>query len=187
MELKTLFWVIVISYWLGYRIPVIIYKKFQAHLVKRKRLVLVGELPLLISLIFYGYFAYYLATNPLSVGNTFVGLAITLFIFSAVFNEWGRVVLGKQWSSAARILKKHRLVQEGPYSLVRHPMYFANLLMMVSGLVIVRAWLMLLLFLANFLVLLYRIKVEEEELSKTFKEEYRNYQKRAKKLIPFIW
>ena len=73
----------------------------------------------------------------------------------------------------------------GPYRFVRHPMYTAVLLAAMS-LVSHRpdfasaiAWVLLLA------VLLAKINIEEAQLLKKF-SEYRAYQERTKKLIPWI-
>jgi protein-S-isoprenylcysteine O-methyltransferase Ste14 len=40
--------------------------------------------------------------------------------------------LGKQWSFAARLVEEHKLVTEGPYGLVRNPIYTGMLGMLVA-------------------------------------------------------
>jgi protein-S-isoprenylcysteine O-methyltransferase Ste14 len=37
----------------------------------------------------------------------------------------GLGILGRQWSLEARVLEGHRLIVEGPYRYVRHPIYAA--------------------------------------------------------------
>ena len=187
METKLIFALIIIVYWLFYRIPTVIVKKVQTHVVKRKRLNLVGELPLLISLIFYGVFVYFLINTSIKIGTNVLAIAIVLFVTSAVLNEWSRIVLGKQWSGSARIIQDHKLIREGPYSLCRHPMYFANLLMMFSGIFVMRSGIMFVLFTLNFFILIYRMRVEEEELIREFGKEYESYKKDVKGLIPLIY
>ena len=48
------------------------------------------------------------------VGVMLVGLALTW---------WARMQLGRLWSSAITRKEEHRLVETGPYALVRHPIY----------------------------------------------------------------
>src|SRR5262245_4606865 len=48
--------------------------------------------------------------------------------------------LGKQWSLAARVLEGHKLVTEGPYSVVRNPIYTGMLGMLVATGLVVSHW-----------------------------------------------
>ena len=187
MELRLVFAFIIAAYWASYRIPVIVKKKLQDHLVEKKRLKIIGELPLVISLVFYINLTYSLLNLTHALSSLRCLAAIGTFCLSATFNEWARTTLGKQWSGATRILKDHRLIRKGPYSLARHPMYFANLLMMISGLIIFQKWSLVSLFITNFGILVYRIKIEEEELENKFGQSFKAYQKKVKKIIPFFY
>ena len=61
---------------------------------------------------------------PSAVGWVMVGLIVIGFAFC----WWGRIHLGRLWS--ARITRKegHRIVDTGPYAIVRHPIYTGILL-----------------------------------------------------------
>jgi protein-S-isoprenylcysteine O-methyltransferase Ste14 len=39
------------------------------------------------------------------------------------FCWWARLRLGRLWSSAVTLKEDHRLIEDGPYGLVRHPIY----------------------------------------------------------------
>jgi protein-S-isoprenylcysteine O-methyltransferase Ste14 len=87
---------------------------------------------------------------------------------------------------APEVARGARLVTTGPYRSIRHPMYSAVLLITVA-LVLSRftvarltVWLMLL---AVFLV---KLQHEEVLLAKRFKE-YTAYQRRTKRLVPFVY
>jgi protein-S-isoprenylcysteine O-methyltransferase Ste14 len=45
-----------------------------------------------------------------------------------VFCWWARVHLGKMWSANITLKEEHRIVDTGPYALVRHPIYSGILL-----------------------------------------------------------
>jgi protein-S-isoprenylcysteine O-methyltransferase Ste14 len=78
-----------------------------------------------------------------------------------------------------------RLIQSGPYRLVRHPMYFGGIMLAYGWALVVHGWLTL--GYATVIVIFLDIKSRREErwLMEKF-PEYRDYQKRVRKLIPFI-
>jgi len=60
-------------------------------------------------------------------------LVVALVIIS-VWTMWSALrALGRQWSLQARVLEDHKLVREGPYRFVRHPIYSGILGMIVAG------------------------------------------------------
>lgn len=182
--MKYIFIAIVAGYWLFFRIPAIIKKKMKKGEIEVKREKLIGELPLLLSLIYYAL-ACVLAWYTVFEIITF-SIGIGLFIFAAAFNEWARCLLGKQWSGAVQILKKHKLIASGPYRFVRHPMYFANILLALGAVIALRNIYMLILMLVFFPpILFYRAKEEEKELEKKFGVEWEKYKKHTPMIIPF--
>jgi protein-S-isoprenylcysteine O-methyltransferase Ste14 len=46
-----------------------------------------------------------------------------LTLAGILFTWWGRIHLGRLWSSAITRKEDHRVVDSGPYALVRHPIY----------------------------------------------------------------
>jgi len=54
-----------------------------------------------------------------TLGWAMVALALAGFLFM----WWARIFLGKLWSAGVRIKADHRVIDSGPYSLVRHPIY----------------------------------------------------------------
>jgi protein-S-isoprenylcysteine O-methyltransferase Ste14 len=107
---------------------------------------------------------------------------------SVVLHSWARQAIRGQFSGHLQIQPEHRLIQSGPYRIVRHPAYLGYLLMALgiaigySSLVACAAVLALLLP-----GLVYRIGVEEKLLSNEFGDEYRQYASSKKRLIPGVW
>src|SRR5690242_7259602 len=50
-----------------------------------------------------------------------VGTIVTFF--GLLLAVWSRVHLGRYWSGMVVLKEGHRLIQTGPYRLVRHPLY----------------------------------------------------------------
>ncbi|MGE5605923.1 MAG: methyltransferase family protein [Bacteroidota bacterium] len=99
---------------------------------------------------------------------------------------WARVMLGRNWSGNVVIQKNHQLIQEGPYSLVRHPIYFGVILLVFgSAIVLAGLWGMLITIIIS-LGLYQKAKLEEKLLMEQFPDKYLEYKKLVKRLIPFI-
>ena len=96
--------------------------------------------------------------------------------------------LGNNWSGTLEIRDGHQLVESGLYKYVRHPMYMVFWLNALSQLFITSNWLVGGLALMAVLILcIARIPEEEQMLIETFGDDYRNYMKRTKRLIPYIY
>lgn len=96
--------------------------------------------------------------------------------------------LGKQWSLTARVVEGHRLVTEGPYRIVRNPIYTGMLGMLIATGLAVSHPLGLLLGLIIFLIGTFiRVRSEEKLLSEEFGQEFEDYARRVYALIPGIY
>lgn len=86
-----------------------------------------------------------------------------------------------------RINHEHQLITNGLFQFVRHPLYSGVALMGVGlGLISLSIYGSLFI-LAGLILVIPRIRIEEDMLVQEFKEGYRAYQKTTKKLIPFIY
>lgn len=80
----------------------------------------------------------------------------------------------------------HRLVTTGIYSYIRHPMY-ASVILFCAVLLGTRLnWMNSMVFIILLANLWLKLRHEERLLSERF-PEYRDYQKRTKMIIPFIY
>ena len=95
--------------------------------------------------------------------------------------------LGKYFSPKLRTLQNHRLVDYGIYKHVRHPAYLGTLLFSIGIPLIFSSLYGFLLMLVLFPCYLYRIKFEERMLLEKLGDEYREYTKKTKKIIPLIY
>lgn len=107
-------------------------------------------------------------------------------ILGLLFTVWSRQYLGRNWSGVITIKHNHQLITEGPYSLVRHPMY-SGLLLAFTGTAIGRGDLQgFLAIIIAFGTLLRKLHIEEVCLRKQFGDRFLTYIKQVKALIPFI-
>jgi protein-S-isoprenylcysteine O-methyltransferase Ste14 len=114
-------------------------------------------------------------------------LAPVVSIASAWMGLSALRTLGRQWSYAARLVESHKLVTEGPYRLVRHPIYSAMLGMVVAANFAFGHWIGLLAAGIPFVIgTMIRIRSEERLLREAFGTEYEDYARRVKAFIPFV-
>jgi protein-S-isoprenylcysteine O-methyltransferase Ste14 len=96
--------------------------------------------------------------------------------------------LGKNWSITLEIRDQHRVVSNGVYAHVRHPMYSAFWLMGLGQAFLLPNWIAGLAGLVGFAVLFFlRVDKEERMMLDTFGEEYRAYMGRTKRVIPRVY
>jgi protein-S-isoprenylcysteine O-methyltransferase Ste14 len=108
-------------------------------------------------------------------------------VMGITLRQWSILVLGRFFSTTVKIISGHRIVTNGPYCLIRHPAYTGSLLTLVGLGLASRTWVGTLVIVALFgLVYSYRISVEEKALKAEFGQEYVDYAKKTKRLIPFI-
>jgi len=96
--------------------------------------------------------------------------------------------LGRSFTANVVIHKEQRVEKSGVFRFVRHPSY-TGLLIIFTGIALnTRSWIGLAIVLVPILAaLLYRIHVEENALSIAFGEEYRDYCRSTKRLIPGVF
>ena len=96
--------------------------------------------------------------------------------------------LGRNWSISLEIRDKHRLVDTGPYSRIRHPMYTSFLLLALGQMFLLPNWAVGLAGLMGFSVLFFcRVGREERMMMDTFGTDYREYVKTTKRIIPYLY
>jgi protein-S-isoprenylcysteine O-methyltransferase Ste14 len=111
-----------------------------------------------------------------------IGLALA--ISGVALACWARHVLGRNWSSVVQLKRGHELIDSGPYSMVRHPIYSGLLLAFVGTALKVGDWRGLLavaIVLASFWR---KLRLEELWLAQEFGEAYSAYARRTKALVP---
>ena len=78
------------------------------------------------------------------------------------------------------------LVQTGPYRLVHHPMYCAGILLAFGWALLRQGWLTLAYAFVILAFLDVKARTEERWLLQRF-PEYRDYQRRVRRLVPFVY
>jgi protein-S-isoprenylcysteine O-methyltransferase Ste14 len=127
------------------------------------------------------HFLNYAPVNPiLSCLGVILCIAGLAFLISA------RRHLGRNWSQTVSIKEGHELVTSGPYRYIRHPMYSGGLVAAIgSAIVCGSAWVFLTVILGA--LFLWRVGAEDRLMAQQFPNEYPEYKRRTKALIPFVW
>jgi protein-S-isoprenylcysteine O-methyltransferase Ste14 len=109
-----------------------------------------------------------------------------IFLSGLSYAIWARFHLGTNWSGRPAIRENHTLTCTGPYALVRHPIYTGFLTGILGTAIATGSLLAFFCMVIIFVGFLAKIRVEEEILAEEFGEEYREYRRRTKALVPWI-
>lgn len=90
-------------------------------------------------------------------------------------------------TSKLKVVKEHHLVKDGLYKHVRHPLYLGEILRNLGFVVILSSIYGTVLVIVSSIFLLFRIEIEEKMLIDVFGEEYKEYKRKTKRLIPHLY
>jgi protein-S-isoprenylcysteine O-methyltransferase Ste14 len=141
---------------------------------------------------FWILFSPSLSTGPLgwrllqqSATTQFLAVLLTLMGLGVAI--WARLHLGGNWSATVTVKEDHRLVQTGPYAIVRHPIY-TGMSISALGLAVLNGDLRSVVGVGVMLLgWCMKFELEEEFMTQQFGENYLKYKRRVKAIIPFVW
>jgi protein-S-isoprenylcysteine O-methyltransferase Ste14 len=113
------------------------------------------------------------------------GVGLGLFALGLGFAIWARIHIGRNWGSPMSQKNEPELVTSGPYRLVRHPIY-SGILVAGIGTAVALGWLLLTAVILAGIYFLYSASVEERYLAEHFPDDYPEYKRSTKMLLPFI-
>jgi protein-S-isoprenylcysteine O-methyltransferase len=117
-----------------------------------------------------------------------VCLAVALLVGGIGLRIWAIRHLGRFFTVAVGIQEDHRVIDDGPYRLVRHPSYTGSLVALTGVGLLTFNWLGLLLIVScTLLAYALRVAVEEKAMLAQFGARYAQYAARTKRLIPYIY
>jgi len=106
--------------------------------------------------------------------------AVVLAYASCFFCLRAVQTLGKQWTYEARVIAGHELITQGPYALVRNPIYLGMFgLMVATGLAYTTWWALLVAVIIFLIGNRIRIRSEEKLLRETFGAQFDEYASRV--------
>ena len=129
----------------------------------------------------FSFAEYPLRRAPLVAGIACLAAGLWLFYRS-------HADLGSYWSVTLEVRENHRLISQGVYRRVRHPMYSALFLYSVGQALAVPNWVAGCSYLVSFGILFaFRIRAEEQMMVDAFGDEYIAYMAKTKRLVPGVW
>lgn len=123
----------------------------------------------------------------LHVENTIRYIGLFIAIPGFVLMQAGEKYLAKQFSIEVTLQKDHKLIQSGPYKVIRHPRYLGILIFFTGISLTFRSLLGIFIVLALAGVLIWRVFAEEKMMREEFGKEWEEYQANTWRLIPYIF
>lgn len=140
------------------------------------------------SILTSSWIGYATPTNMLG-GAHWLTVASLAVIAAGLAIRWFAVLsLGRSFSANVAIHETQRVYKSGLFRLVRHPSYLGLMLVFLALGIRTRNWYSLgIVLIFPFAALLYRIHVEEAALKDAFGQEYIEYCRVTKRLLPGIY
>lgn len=141
--------------------------------------VLLVSLAAAFCLLDYGSFSY---------SRSVFAAGVPLFLAGIAVRHWSMRTLGRFHQARVTIQADHETITEGPYRLVRHPMYSGAALAFLGVGLALGTWPgLLLVFFGTLFAILRRIQVEERALLSGIGDSYAQYASGRARLVPGIW
>jgi protein-S-isoprenylcysteine O-methyltransferase Ste14 len=127
---------------------------------------------------------YLFQSGPVEPQSFLVGLLYGAGITLGLWAIW--TLRTTTWRITPEVANGAILIENGPYTYLRHPMYLAVLLVALGLLLNDVTLLRTIALLVIFGALLLKIHYEETHLHRSF-SRYKDYMQKTKKLIPFVY
>jgi protein-S-isoprenylcysteine O-methyltransferase Ste14 len=153
---------------------------------REKVLLTVAWVSFLLTLVWIATPLFAFAEYPLRPAQLAVGVALLVLGLWLFYRS--HADLGQNWSVTLEVREQHRLVTEGVYRWVRHPMYLALIVFALGQALAIPNWFVGPMYLAAMLLLFcLRIGPEERMMREEFGAEYDGYCAATKRLVPGVW
>lgn len=132
---------------------------------------------------FFNIFRFMTFSSPHEITIQIVGLII--FYIGAVTYNLNIIVAGKYLRpSISGTLEEHKLIKEGPYAVIRHPLYTSYIFILAGLSLILLSYWLLIPTLCMIIGIFPTAKAEEETLIEQFGEEYVEYKRKVGMFFP---
>lgn len=146
-----------------------------------KRSSLLGKLIAIAGTFGVGLFA---LNADAEVRPALMGIGAVIQLFGLVWAVTSLAYLGRSFG----IFPEARgLVRKGPYRIVRHPLYFGELVVFLGAFLAEISPTAIVLWLMIAGLQVWRTVHEERVLKRAFPEQYTSYAAQTKRMVPFVW
>jgi protein-S-isoprenylcysteine O-methyltransferase Ste14 len=121
-------------------------------------------------------------------GRAYVVAGVALMVLGTGFRQWAVHTLGRFFTFQLTVRTDQKVVDSGPYRMLRHPSYTGMLVTALGTGVAIGNWLSVALTFVPYTVsLVRRIRVEEAMLRQGLGSDYEHFAARRKRLLPGVW
>jgi protein-S-isoprenylcysteine O-methyltransferase Ste14 len=118
----------------------------------------------------------------------FYYIGTVLLFAGTALRCWAVWTLGRFFTLSVQTKEEQKLIEAGPYRLIRHPAYTGSIMQLIGFPLGLRSWPGLIAAaLIAALIYGYRIRTEEKALREHFGEKYEEYSRRTWRLFPFLY
>ena len=120
--------------------------------------------------------------------DAITSVALVGMILGLGLRVWAVLTLGRFFTWFITVYDDHQVIRSGPFRFIRHPAYGGALLLFVSTLVFLHAWVGAVLSLVfQLFAYVRRIRYEEAMMIDKLGEQYRAYTREVNALVPLLW
>jgi protein-S-isoprenylcysteine O-methyltransferase Ste14 len=130
-------------------------------------------------------FEYYFVKD--TINSIISGIGVLTILSGFIISFFANKEIGENWSASIDKDNSQKLVTSGIYSYVRHPLYFSGIIIFIGTIFYFQSWWSIAVLFPCFLIINWRLKYEEENLILLFGNEYKEYMRKTKKIIPFLY
>jgi len=113
---------------------------------------------------------------------------MALVVIGLVIRIHSMLTLKQYFTYSVAKVENHKIIETGVYKFIRHPGYLGQLIIFTGISISLSNWLSILAMMIPIVFgYAFRITVEERFMVEQFGNSYLDYQKRTKKLIPFVY
>ncbi len=121
-------------------------------------------------------------------GRIYIAAGVALMWAGIGFRQWSVHTLGRFFTFQLTVRSDQKVVEAGPYRVLRHPSYAGMLITALGTGVALGNWLSLALSFVPYVVsLVRRINVEEAMLREGLGPDYERFAATRKRLVPGLW
>lgn len=130
----------------------------------------------------------HIAVGEPTIANVFEVVGLVLYVAGFFLMAWALITLGRNYQLGGSTPRPDdRIVVQGPYNLIRHPMYTSALSISLGLAFMMHSWIFIAVFAIYLVLIIPLISLEETGLQTAYDGQYTVYQARTRRLIPFVY